>query len=83
MTNTGDVNSRDTVDLTDTDKYKRQIGSKALLMTDRREATEYETRRRVLLDQKKRQEQLESRLTDMETKVDRLLDMMNKLIESK
>lgn len=64
------------MDLKDTDKYLRQIGSKALIMVDNREAKEYEEKRRSILEQKNRQQNLEKKIELLEEKFDKILSSL-------
>lgn len=64
------------MDLKDTDKYLRQIGSKALIMVDNREAREYEEKRRSVLEQKNRQQNLEKKIELLEEKFDKILNSL-------
>jgi BMFP domain-containing protein YqiC len=77
MSNATDISDPALINLKDTDKYSRQIGSKALVMVDRREAIEYEQKRKVLLEQKNRQTNMEKRIEALEEKFDKVLDVLN------
>jgi hypothetical protein len=77
-----DLFDSDVMELKDTDKYVRQIGSKALLPTSRSEALEYEQKRRLLLGQQQRLNDLETKLNSMEAKVDKLLNMMERQLNT-
>ncbi len=74
-----DLHSTELMDLKDNDKYARQIGSKALIMTDRKEALEYEHKRRLLTGQKQRMDALEDRVGSVEKKLSRALDILEQL----
>jgi BMFP domain-containing protein YqiC len=65
--------------LNDTDKYLRQVGSKALVMIDKRAATEYEEKRKVLVEQKNRQQNLEKKIELLEEKFDKILSVLNNI----
>jgi BMFP domain-containing protein YqiC len=67
--------------LKDTDKYLRQVGSKALVMIDRKTANEYEEKRKVLLEQKQRQQTIEKKIEALEEKFDTILGVLNKIFE--
>lgn len=69
------------INLKDSDKYSRQIGSKALVMIDRKVAIEYEEKRKVLLDQKQKQRALEKKIEALEEKFDTMLGVLNKISE--
>jgi BMFP domain-containing protein YqiC len=67
------------MDLKDSDKYHRQIGSKALIMTSPVEKNNYETARRVALEKKRQQDAIEERVGALESKVDTMLDILIRL----
>ena len=73
-----DTNEPELMDLKDTDKYKRQIGSKALIATNVQEAREYEHKRQLLLNQKNRMDNIENRLGQLEKNVNLILDILQK-----
>ena len=74
-----EIDSPDLMDMKDTDKYARQVGSKALIMTDSREVTDYEERRQKLLAERKKQEGVESRVELLEIKFDGMLDILKRI----
>lgn len=69
------------MELKDSDKYSRQVGSKALVMTDSRTASEYEEKRRVLMEQKNRQKNLEQKVEALEEKFNAILSVLNHISE--
>lgn len=69
------------MNLKDTDKYLRQVGSKALVMIDRNTAAEYEQKRKVLLEQKQRQQKLEEKIELLEEKFDKILSVLTNISE--
>lgn len=69
------------IELKDSDKYSRQVGSKALVMTDSRTASEYEEKRRVLMEQKNRQKNLEQKVEALEEKFNAILSVLNHISE--
>lgn len=69
------------MNLKDTDKYLRQVGSKALIMVDRNTAAEYEQKRKVLLEQKQRQQKLEEKIELLEEKFDKILSVLTNISE--
>ncbi len=69
------------IDLKDTDKYSRQIGSKALVMIDAKVASDYEEKRRVLMEQKTRQKNLEQKVEALEEKFEAILTVLNRISE--
>ena len=71
-----DLNSPDVMTLQDTDKYVRQVGSKALLATDLSEVSDYEAKRKVLLAQRNKMETLENRMGSLEQKFDQVLELL-------
>lgn len=76
---TGEIDSPELMDMKDTDKYARQIGSKALIMTDSREVSDYEEKRQRLLAEKKKQAAVESRVEILEVKFDGMLDILKRI----
>ena len=74
-----DISNPDTMELKDTDKYVRQMGSKALLPTSRAEAIEYEQKRKLLLEQRNRLDKVEEKLGSLEQKFDRVLNILEKM----
>jgi len=73
------LDSTELMDLKDTDKYARQIGSKALIMTDSNIVTDYEERRQRLLAERKKQEAVETRVELLEIKFDSMLDILKRI----
>jgi BMFP domain-containing protein YqiC len=65
--------------LKDTDKYLRQIGSKALIMIDKNTANEYEEKRKVLLEQRRKQENIEKKIELLEEKFDNILSVLSSI----
>lgn len=68
--------------LKDNDKYFRQIGSKALIMTSPVEKKNYEEARRVALEKKRREEELSARVDSVEQKMEKMLGILERM-ESK
>jgi BMFP domain-containing protein YqiC len=64
------------MELKDTDKYVRDIHSKALLPTSRNEADEYEAKRAALLAQRNRVEKMEERISGLESKMDIIINLL-------
>ena len=64
------------MELNDTDKYVRDVHSKALLPTNRNEADEYQAKRAALLAQRNRVENMEARINGLESKVDLILQLL-------
>jgi hypothetical protein len=74
-----DIHDPNLMELKDTDKYVRQIGSKALLPSSNQEALEYEQKRKLILDQRKRLDAVEEKLGSLEQKFDRMLSLLEKM----
>lgn len=77
-----DISDPSVMELKDTDKYVRQVGSKALLPTSRKEAMEYEQKRRLLQGQQQRLTNLEEKMDAVEAKVDKLLNMLERQLNA-
>lgn len=76
-----DISDSTLISLKDTDKYLRQVGSKALVMVDRNAAIEYEEKRKVLQEQKDRQKNIERKIEELEEKFDKILSVLNNISE--
>jgi len=76
------IHCPDLMDLKDSDKYHRQIGSKALIMTSPVEKNNYETARRVALEKRQRENELAARVDSVEQKMEKMLGILERM-ESK
>lgn len=70
------------MELKDSDKYYRQIGSKALIMTSPVDKKNYEEARRVALEKKRREDELANRVDQVEQKMEKMLGILERM-ESK
>ena len=70
------------MELKDSDKYYRQIGSKALIMTSPVDKKNYEDARRVALEKRRREEELANRVDQVEQKMEKMLGILERM-ESK
>jgi len=77
-----DINSPELMNLKDNDKYFRQIGSKALIMTSPVEKHNYEEARRIALEKKRREDELTARVDSVEQKMEKMLGILERM-ESK
>lgn len=76
------INSPELMELKDSDKYYRQIGSKALIMTSPVDKKNYEEARRVALEKKRREDELANRVDQFEQKMEKMLGILERM-ESK
>jgi BMFP domain-containing protein YqiC len=76
------INSPELMELKDSDKYYRQIGSKALIMTSPVDKKNYEDARRVALEKRRREEELANRVDQVEQKMEKMLGILERM-ESK
>lgn len=74
-----DIHCPDLMDLKDSDKYHRQIGSKALIMTSPVDKKNYEEARRVALEKRQRENELVSRVDSVEQKMEKMLSILERL----
>lgn len=70
------------MELKDSDKYYRQIGSKALIMTSPVDKKNYEEARRVALEKRRREDELANRVDQVEQKMEKMLGILERM-ESK
>lgn len=85
MSSSSDVNSPDLMKLKDADKYYRQVGSKALIMTSLEEKRKYEQARRFAEEEKQRRDLMQNRIENVETQLNNLeskIDKLNELLSS-
>ena len=76
------INSSDLMNMKDTDKYQRQIGSKALIMTATNEKKAYEEARNIALERKRQQDELASRVDSLEKTTSKILSILERLDET-
>ena len=82
MNRRGDeINSPDLMEMKDTEKYQRQMGSKALVMTSMVEKKNYETAVRAVIEEKKRREAIEQRVNTVETQLNNLDSKLDKITD--
>ena len=72
------INSSDLMNMKDTDKYQRQIGSKALIMTATNEKKAYEEARNIALERKRQQDELASRVDSLEKTTSKILSILER-----
>lgn len=89
MASSTDVNSPDLMKLKDADNYYRQVGSKALIMTSLEEKRKYEQARKFAEEEKQRRdlmqsriERVETQLNSLESKIDRLSDLLASALQT-
>lgn len=79
------VNSSELIEMKDTEKYQRQVGSKALVMTSLAEKKNYETAVRLALEEQKKRESVDQRINVMEAQLNNLdakLDNISNLLST-
>lgn len=76
-----EINSPDLMEMKDTEKYQRQMGSKALVMTSMIEKKNYETAVRAVIEERKRREAVEQRINTVEAQLNNLDSKLDKISE--